>query len=142
MRENIKCVILGDRLVGKTSMVRTYCQDWEGVNQSWNGRIPPINDGVSAWETEVDGIQVTLGLWDISYNGHTDYERLRPLSYPLTDIFMVCFSLAQPESYESVYSKWVPELFSFVPIPQFYWLALNVTCEEIEMVKEVLFHSH
>ncbi len=34
-----------------------------------------------------------------------DYDRLRPLSYPQTDVFLICFSLVSQPSYENVRSK-------------------------------------
>lgn len=37
--------------------------------------------------------------------GQEDYDRLRLLSYPQTDIFLVCFSVAIPSSFENVRSK-------------------------------------
>src|SRR6266481_5996818 len=45
----------------------------------------------------------TLGLFDTA--GQEDYDRLRPLSYPQTDVFLVCFSLVSPPSYENVRTK-------------------------------------
>ncbi|CAG8783018.1 6822_t:CDS:1, partial [Racocetra fulgida] len=39
-----------------------------------------------------------------------DYDRLRPLSYPQTDVFLVCFSVASPTSFENVKKKWFPEI--------------------------------
>jgi len=36
---------------------------------------------------QVDTIQVSLGLWDTA--GQEDYDRLRPLSYPQTDVFLI-----------------------------------------------------
>jgi cell division control protein 42 len=39
-----------------------------------------------------------------------DYDRLRPLSYPQTDVFLVCFSVVAPSSFENVKEKWVPEI--------------------------------
>lgn len=42
--------------------------------------------------------------------GQEDYDRLRPLSYPQTDVFLVCFSVVSPSSYENVREKWVPEI--------------------------------
>ena len=32
------------------------------------------------------------------------------LSYPQTDVFLVCFSLDNPASFENVKAKWVPEV--------------------------------
>ena len=48
-----------------------------------------------------------------------DYDRLRPLSYGQTDVFVACFSVASPTSYQNVIDKWVPEVrkhCSYAPI--------------------------
>ena len=37
--------------------------------------------------------------------GQEDYDRLRPLSYPQTDVFLVCFSVISPASFENVKEK-------------------------------------
>ncbi len=37
--------------------------------------------------------------------GQEDYDRLRPLSYPQTDVFLVCFSSVSPASFENVKEK-------------------------------------
>ena len=55
-----------------------------------------------------DGVPVSLGLWDTA--GQEDYDRLRPLSYPQTDVFLICFSVVSPSSFENVTSKWCPEI--------------------------------
>ena len=51
----------------------------------------------------IDNKTISLGLWDTA--GQEDYDRLRPLSYPQTDVFLVCFSLVSPPSYENVRTK-------------------------------------
>lgn len=51
----------------------------------------------------IDGKTISLGLWDTA--GQEDYDRLRPLSYPQTDVFLVCFSLVSPPSFENVRTK-------------------------------------
>ena len=51
----------------------------------------------------IGGEPYTLGLFDTA--GQEDYDRLRPLSYPQTDVFLVCFSVISPSSFENVKEK-------------------------------------
>ena len=55
----------------------------------------------------------TLGLFDTA--GQEDYDRLRPLSYPQTDVFLLCFSVTSPASFENVKEKWFPEVHHHCP---------------------------
>ena len=61
----------------------------------------------------VDGQTVQIGLGDTV--GQSDYDRLRPLSYPQTDVFLICFSLIEKSSFENVKAKWIPELQHHAP---------------------------
>ena len=49
-----------------------------------------------------------LALWDTA--GQEDYDRLRPLSYPDTDVILMCFSIDSPDSLENIPEKWTPEV--------------------------------
>ena len=54
------------------------------------------------------GQAVNLSLWDTA--GQEDYSSLRPLSYPQTDVFLLCFSVISRVSFANVVSSWIPEL--------------------------------
>lgn len=58
-------------------------------------------------------VQVELALWDTA--GQEDYDRLRPLSYPDTDVILMCFSIDSPDSLENIPEKWTPEVKHFCP---------------------------
>lgn len=44
-----------------------------------------------------------------------DFDSLRPLCYPSTDVFLVCFSVVNPTSFHNVLDKWIPELRRHCP---------------------------
>lgn len=56
----------------------------------------------------VDGKPYSVDLWDTA--GQEEYKRLRALSYPDTDVFLICFSVVNPSSFENVKTQWIPEL--------------------------------
>jgi small GTP-binding protein len=56
---------------------------------------------------------VLLHLWDTA--GQEEYDRLRPLSYPRSDVILLCFSTISQVSFESVKSKWFPEVNHYIP---------------------------
>ena len=58
-------------------------------------------------------MQVELALWDTA--GQGDYDRLRHLSYPNTDVILMCFSIDSPDSLENILAKWFPEAKHFRP---------------------------
>jgi len=102
MGQDIKLMVVGDGSFGKTCLLISY------TTNSFPGEyVPTVFDNYNA-NAIVEGTPVNLGLWDTA--GSEEYDTLRPLSYPGTDVFLICFSLFSPESYESVTKKWYPEI--------------------------------
>ena len=92
--QSIKCVVVGDDGVGKTTLMLTFdCHmDIHVLNFSQT--------------LIVDGKEIDLSV-DLSDIGD-DLERL--LSYRYTDVVLICFSLIDPASYENVFKKWYPDV--------------------------------
>ena len=56
-------------------------------------------------------MQIDLALFDTA--GQEDFDRLRPLSYPDTNVIIMCFSVDNPVSAASIVDKWTPEVRHF-----------------------------
>ncbi|CAI4049693.1 hypothetical protein SKDZ_14G1440 [Saccharomyces kudriavzevii ZP591] len=129
---SIKCVIIGDGAVGKTSLLISYTTnsfptDYVPTvfdNYSTTIAIPTVtaNDPLELDNGNTKGGSFSsasslpsterklykINLWDTA--GQEDYDRLRPLCYPQTDIFLICFSVSEHASFANVTEKWLPEL--------------------------------
>lgn len=56
--------------------------------------------------------------WLTCLAGQEDYDKLRPLSYPQTDVFVILYDISNRPSFEHVITKWVPEIKSY-PVAHF-----------------------
>ena len=139
--QNIKAVVVGDGAVGKSCLCISMT-----TNAFPGEYVPTVFDNYSA-NMMVDGRAFNFGLWDtagmaswvhwlthhlfvleshpISRRcvlgdpaGQEDYDRLRPLSYPGTDVFLLCYSCVSPASFSNVEEKWLPELRHHCPDAQ------------------------
>ena len=105
--KKIKCVLVGDNDVGKTSLIITYTS---GTFPS--GHVPSVHPEYSIQMVVADE-SVNLELWDTKEEEYEDEYRLQ--TYPHTDVFLLCFSVESQQSFENVKSKWLPELTHHSP---------------------------
>ena len=77
---NLKIVAVGDGAVGKTSLLMSYSN-----NRFPRDYVPTVFDNYSR-DVLVDDQEVQMNLWDTA--GQEHYDRLRPLAYPNTDVFL------------------------------------------------------
>ncbi|CAG5135972.1 unnamed protein product [Candidula unifasciata] len=95
--QSIKCVVVGDGAVGKTCMLVAYATNTFPVEY-----VPTVFDNYAVTVT-VRGEAYTLCLYDTA--GQTEYDRLRPLAYTHSHVFIVCFSVVSPSTLENVRQK-------------------------------------
>ncbi|RMY42778.1 hypothetical protein D0864_16023, partial [Hortaea werneckii] len=124
-----KFVVVGDGGCGKTCLLISYSQGYfpevrhptqrYGTTTQTYTDVPQryvptvFENYITQVEHKKSGKGVELALWDTA--GQEEYDRLRPLSYPETDLLFVCFAIDCPNSLENVLDKWYPEVLHFCP---------------------------
>ncbi|RDL37256.1 Ras family protein [Venustampulla echinocandica] len=104
-----KIVVVGDGGCGKTCLLISYSQGYFPEKY-----VPTVFENYITYPTHpASGKTLELALWDTA--GQEEYDRLRPLSYPETDLLFVCFAIDCPNSLENVMDKWYPEVLHFCP---------------------------
>ncbi|XP_028857956.1 rho-related GTP-binding protein RhoV [Denticeps clupeoides] len=98
----VRCMLVGDGAVGKTSMVVSYTSN--GYPADYKQTAFDVFTG----HVQVDGSPVQIQLFDTA--GQDEFDNIRSLSYEQTDVFMLCFSVVNPTSFENVSKKWIPEI--------------------------------
>ncbi|GME66971.1 unnamed protein product [[Candida] boidinii] len=106
-----KLVIVGDGACGKTCLLIVYSK-----GSFPDVYVPTVFENYVS-DVNVGGRRVELALWDTA--GQEDYDRLRPLSYPDSNVILICFSVDAPDTLDNVQEKWISEVLHFcqgVPI--------------------------
>ncbi|KAL2820685.1 hypothetical protein BJX63DRAFT_428005 [Aspergillus granulosus] len=106
-RKNIKCVIIGDSGIGKTSLLVTY------TTKVFPGNGVPKLLEFSKADLTAANQEYALQLWDTTWE--QGYTRLCSLWYPETDVFLLCFSINSWDSLDRVEERWVPEIVHMCP---------------------------
>lgn len=127
-----KLVVVGDGGCGKTCLLISYSQ---GIFPE--KYVPTVFENyITHKQHPVSGKTVELALWDTA--GQEEYDRLRPLSYPETDVLFVCFAVDSPHSLENVLDKWYPEVLHFCPQTPLILVGLKTDLRKNRNVIELL----
>jgi small GTP-binding protein len=113
----VKLVTIGDGAVGKTSLLMSFAQNKfpeqyipTVFDNCTTFHIPyPLDNTTLIYETS----PVTLSLWDTA--GQSDYDTLRPLAYPNTHVFLICFDVMSRTSFFNVNQVWITEMKHHCP---------------------------
>ncbi|XP_045446076.1 uncharacterized protein LOC123654202 [Melitaea cinxia] len=97
-KEKIKCVLVGDGAVGKSSLIAAYAQD------TFREDYQPTAYDTFNVVVDVDDRPVCVEICDTA--GQDSMSELRALCYPGTDVLMLCFSVVRPETFRSVAERW------------------------------------
>jgi len=117
-----KVIVLGDRAVGKTCMLISSRDRFP------TAYVPIVYDNYSV-EVKIEETTYTLWVWETG--GGEDLDRLRPLSYPQTDVFLVCFRVDAPVSFENLRDQWVPEVRHYCPDVPFLIVATQIDLRKL-----------
>ncbi|KAH8920005.1 ras-domain-containing protein [Atractiella rhizophila] len=104
-----KLVVVGDGGCGKTCLLIVYSE-----KRFPEAYVPTVFENYITYLTLPGDVKlIELALWDTA--GQEEYDRLRPLSYPESDVILICFAIDFPVSLANVEDKWYPEVSHFCP---------------------------
>ncbi|KAM6965610.1 rho related BTB domain containing 4 isoform 2-T2 [Aplochiton taeniatus] len=119
--ETIKCVVVGDNAVGKTRLIcARACNATLTQYQLLATHVPTVwaidqyrvcQEVLERSRDVVDEVSVSLRLWDTFGDHHKD----RRFAYGRSDVVVLCFSLANPNSLRHVRTMWFQEIKHFCP---------------------------
>lgn len=88
-------MVVGDGFCGKTSLLHVF-----QYNEFPEDYVPTVFENYIVRIDLDSGKSIELSLWDTA--GQEEYDRLRPLCYPETDVILACFAIDQIQSFENV----------------------------------------
>ncbi|KAF5338801.1 hypothetical protein D9758_012079 [Tetrapyrgos nigripes] len=125
-----KLVVVGDGGCGKTCLLIVYAE-----NRFPEAYIPTVFENYVT-QVQFDGKEIELALWDTA--GQEEYDRLRPLSYPESNVILIVFSIDFPTSLGNVQDKWYPEVAHFCEGTPLILVGTKIDLRADEQTKRML----
>jgi small GTP-binding protein len=104
--QEVKCVVVGDGLIGKTCMVVSYTTN------------AFVDQNTASCESHFANIMVDntpVRLEIVDFVRQDGYDQLRPTYYSQANVFLLCYSIVLPNSFNNVKTKWYPEIRKHCP---------------------------
>lgn len=115
--DKIKIVTVGDGSIGKNKFLWAFAK-----NEIPPDYVPTVVDNI-VQKINFKGKDISLQIWDTS--AADDLEGIRVLSYAKTNIFLICFNIADQVSLENAEKKWLAEIRNHVNNPFIFLVGLN-----------------
>jgi Rho family protein len=125
-----KLVVVGDGGCGKTCLLIVYAE-----NRFPEAYVPTVFENYVT-QVNFDGKLIELALWDTA--GQEEYDRLRPLSYPESDVILIVFSIDFPVSLANVQDKWFPEVAHFCEGTPMLLIGTKIDLRQDEQTRRML----
>lgn len=106
MKKPISCTVIGDGMVGKTCLAEVF----SGLTMPQEYVSTVFNN--YAGRSTVGGDKYVVSVFDSA--GEHEYTELRSFSYKDSEVLLLCFSVSDRDSFESIKEFWAPEVRDFL----------------------------
>ncbi|XP_005108047.2 cell division control protein 42 homolog [Aplysia californica] len=106
----IKCAILGDGNVGKSAMLLTYLTG-KFPDESCPGPIDGLSefDHLTTRPVTITHENTEVEMSFVDTYGQDEYDKLRERLCSQADVYLLCYDVSRPASFDRVKHHWVPE---------------------------------
>ena len=129
-----KIVVIGDMCSGKTSLISAYCRD--RFSETYTPTI------LTSCMTDADVLGQKVELVVVEVAGRNDYTKIHHCAYHKMDLVILCYSVDNPTSLNSIKTHWLPELQQAAPKVPYILVGTKKDIREEEKSCEVHLPRH
>ena len=132
MGKSIKCLVVGNDTIGKSSFIVTYCC------KCFPNEIIPFTVNNFSTKQKIGEKIITINAIDT--DSDPAYDEIRSLMYREADIIIICFSLVDSSSFKNGSTKWYKEIEMYNDDVPFILVGLKKDLRE-NFIKRNLSHK-
>jgi small GTP-binding protein len=127
--KRVKCVLIGDGGVGKTSLATRFA-----LGEFPDTYMPTTFDSHTAVRKLGAGELVEINIWDCA--GQKEFDEVRQYVYhPGLDVFALCFSLVDRRTLQHCEQRWLAEMQDFDPTVPFVLLGTKADLRDRALIQ-------